>query len=218
MLDDEIQKIFPAEGIEKAIIHREGRDDIESTDFSIIGRSCVLASYKPPYYLTSATIELGNDFVYSIDEDKTKYVLLTNIEKNGNVYKFIRNDGSVITVEVLKMKDLFVQWTGFFPNLCRGEWKLFINQEDLSHLIPEEKRTKSMHIEGASYLDFDIDLDDDELDALYKKYENGLTCEEWIEDNKDWLVNLPIDKERWNELYECFKKYDFVTNTCGGCL
>ena len=39
-------------------------------------------------------------------------------------------------------------WTGKWPCLCSGEWKLIINGIDYTFVIPEEKRTQPMDTLG----------------------------------------------------------------------
>ena len=35
-----------------------------------------------------------------------------------------------------------VEWTGNYPNLCKGEWHLIIDGVDYSHIIPDNRKNK----------------------------------------------------------------------------
>lgn len=212
MLCEEIQEIVPVEGVIGGILRIEGKPDY-AVEKLTLNHSWMLCHYKDENGV-SRFFSMKDDFVHHKDA-KGEFVHLAKIEREGNVYRFFMSDGSLrCTLEITKVKDLYVQWTGFFPNLCYGKWKLFINGEDCSEMIPEDRRNHSMYIEGASVFDFDL-LDDG--DALYEKYKDGLSCEAWIEDNREWLVKLPIGEDRYGELYDEFAKNDFIRGCCGGC-
>ena len=46
------------------------------------------------------------------------------------------------------MRNIEVAWTGRYPCLCSGEWKIKIDGQDMSHLIPEEMRCSPMNTYG----------------------------------------------------------------------
>lgn len=44
--------------------------------------------------------------------------------------------------------DIKVKWTGRYPCLCFGEWKLYIDGMDKSNLIPENLKQNEMGTYG----------------------------------------------------------------------
>lgn len=46
------------------------------------------------------------------------------------------------------MSEFRAEWTGGYPCLCWGEWKLYKDNKDISHLIPEELRYCPMNTYG----------------------------------------------------------------------
>lgn len=102
-------------------------------------------------------------------------------------------------------------WTGEFPCLCHGEWKLSVDGADVSDLIPEELRYDPMYTFG-SYPHWYWDEDG------YGEWEyvtNGKKKDEWIEENAAWLGNIPADP---GDIFDAFNAADFRLNSCGGCI
>lgn len=99
------------------------------------------------------------------------------------------------------------KWSGSYPNLCSGEWMLFIDGKDMSNKIPEDYRNEPMYTNGV-YLSW----------SLRNNYEDGLKCEDWIKENKEWLDEITIDKNEQEDIYYAFQLNDWRYGSCGGCI
>ena len=40
------------------------------------------------------------------------------------------------------------EWTGKYPYLCRGKWKLFVDEKDMSDIIPGDIKYEPMMTRG----------------------------------------------------------------------
>lgn len=104
-------------------------------------------------------------------------------------------------------------WSGEWPCLCHGEWTLIMNGKDVSDKIPKNLRTSSMNTYGTySSLHFE------NWQEVFEEYNDGLRCEEWIQENKAWLNEISEDLEIQREIYEVISKQDFREGSCGGCI
>ena len=118
------------------------------------------------------------------------------------------------------------KWTGEYPSLCAGEWKLYRKYEDylddgtkvidydnISNLIPENFKYEPMYTHGVYFIwHFDSDYNEH-----FKEYADGLDFEEWCKDNETW-IHLICDPEDYRELYEAFNEHDWRYESCGGCI
>lgn len=43
------------------------------------------------------------------------------------------------------MKEISVEWTGSWPCLCHGEWKLIIDGKDMSSILPFQGEDANTH-------------------------------------------------------------------------
>ncbi len=112
------------------------------------------------------------------------------------------------------MNEYTTEWTGHYPCLCYGEWKLFRNGEDISDMIPEELRKRSMNTNGEYAMwSFGEDWSEE-----WDTYEDGLSAEEWIKENSEWLSKITEDKAEQEEIYFAFNENDFRWGSCGGCI
>lgn len=102
-------------------------------------------------------------------------------------------------------------WTGEFPRLCEGEWRLFIDGVEYSDSIPEERRYDPMYTFCTRLHWFFSDDYDEEWETVT----NGKPEKEWIKENASWLGNIPADPV---EIYNAFQKSDFRLHSCGGCI
>ena len=107
--------------------------------------------------------------------------------------------------------DISVEWTGSYPNLCRGKWMISIDKKRLSDLIHEPFNT------SGNYQSWHFD------------YTDGLNEAEWIDsvrlfdmnNLKQSLNNAGFDVNDDNlmtELYYKIQEKDFRTGSCGGCI
>lgn len=107
-----------------------------------------------------------------------------------------------------------VEWTGKWPCLCYGEWKLTINGEDKSNLIPEDRLRENMDTYG-TYRKWRFGNDYEEI---WSSYEDGMNCQDWISFNKDWLDNISTDEVIQEQLFYEFQASDWRHGSCGGCI
>lgn len=101
------------------------------------------------------------------------------------------------------------EWTGKWPCLCSGEWKLFIGDQDYSHMIPEDLRHSHMNTAG-TYSDWHFE----DWQEVFEDYEDGLEFEEWVAENP-WVRDLPASNL---DIYLSFQCQDFRPGQCGGCI
>lgn len=106
-----------------------------------------------------------------------------------------------------------VEWTGRYPSLCYGEWKISKNGEDVSHFIPEDLRHSSMGTFGTyQRWHFEAWLE------VFDSYEDGLTANHWINRNFSWICKFCRSKAEMKELYQAINKKDWRHGSCGGCI
>ena len=101
-------------------------------------------------------------------------------------------------------------WTGQYPCLCHGEWILKVDGVDVSHLIPEDRRTGHMNTRG-TYQEWRFG---DDWEEIWEDYEDGLEYNEWIAEN-EWVRELPADPY---DVYVAFSAEDWRHGSCGGCI
>lgn len=104
---------------------------------------------------------------------------------------------------------VIAEWTGSYPCLCSGVWKLFINGEDFSLLIPEELRYGEMGTYG-TYQSWHFE----NWTEVFDSYTDGLQCEEWIAANP-WVQKLPASPI---DVFYAIQAVDWRHGECGGCI
>lgn len=105
-------------------------------------------------------------------------------------------------------------WSGSYPCLCHGRWTLTIDGKDCIEKIPEKMRDEPMNTFGTySRWGFSPSWSEE-----WEEYEDGLREDEWIRENIDWLMDLPIPAEYYKHVFIAFQKEDFRTGQCGGCI
>lgn len=109
--------------------------------------------------------------------------------------------------------DIKVEWTGKWPCLCSGEWILMIDGEDKSNLIPEDLRRNEMGTYG-TYSSWHFE----NWNEVFENYQDGMSCDEWIEYNKYWLDNISTDLNIQKQLFYGFQASDWRYGSCGGCI
>lgn len=109
------------------------------------------------------------------------------------------------------MAEICATWTGKWPCLCMGEWKLYVDGKDYSEAIPKDYRTESMGTYGA-YKEWRFR---DDWDVEWSSYTDGLGKDDWIRENKGWLKDIPADP---GDIYDAFQASDFRVGSCGGCI
>jgi hypothetical protein len=111
-----------------------------------------------------------------------------------------------------KMKEIKVEWTGSWPCLCHGEWKLIIDGEDWSWIIPFQGEDADTHGTYSSW-----QFDENYLEE-WDSYEAGLDCSEWLSANADWIAKLDLNEDEARLLFEGFQESDWRHGSCGGCI
>ena len=106
-----------------------------------------------------------------------------------------------------------VKWTGKYPCLCSGEWKLYIDGNDMSDFIPEDLRRSDMGTFG-TYSSWHFE----DWMEVFEDYQDGMNCDEWIEANKDWLDKISKDVKDQQDLFYAFQSQDWRYESCGGCI
>lgn len=111
------------------------------------------------------------------------------------------------------MDKIQAEWSGCYPNLCRGKWTLIVNDEDVSDLIPEEKQDSDMNTIG-EYQHWHFE----DWKEIFTSYEDGLDKDTWIKTNKEWLDRITDNKETQEKIFYAIQKEDFRPCSCGGCI
>lgn len=118
------------------------------------------------------------------------------------------------------------EWTGGYPSLCVGEWKLYHRHEeyldngtidiwydDISNLIPEDIKHEPMYTLGV-YSSWHFDSD---YIKQFEDYTDGMNFKEWCKENESW-IHLICKSEYYKDLYEAFQQEDWRYESCGGCI
>lgn len=111
------------------------------------------------------------------------------------------------------MKNFKAEWTGSYPSLCFGVWRLYIDGKDKSDLIPEKLRRHPMDTAGMYQTWY---LEDWEV--VFENYEDGLECDDWIKENDFWISKIADCYDEKVALFKAFQDQDFRTGSCGGCI
>ena len=106
------------------------------------------------------------------------------------------------------------KWSGAFPCLCSGEWTLEVDGKDVSNLIPDDLRRNEMNTYATYY---HVSLGEDYMEE-YSDYEDGLMCDEWIEENAYWLNMITMDIQTQQDIYYAINANDWRHCSCGGCI
>ena len=101
------------------------------------------------------------------------------------------------------------EWTGKYPCLCYGEWRLTIDGVDWSNAIPTDKRSSHMNTAG-TYQEWWFE----DWNETFGSYEDGLEFEEWIVEN-EWVMSLPAAPQ---DVFCAIQTQDFRPGECGGCI
>ena len=110
------------------------------------------------------------------------------------------------------MKEIKVEWTGGYPCLCCGEWKLIIDGKDMSLTIPFQNEDAGTYGEY-SWWQFNKNYDEE-----WNSYEDGLNCSEWLSALAAWITELGLNEDEARLLFEKFQECDWRHGSCGGCI
>lgn len=104
------------------------------------------------------------------------------------------------------------KWSSEGHTLCLGHWQITYLGNNLT--LPDKQASSEMKTRGNFSWMFP---DDDE-------FIEGLTLEEWVEENIDWLVEvfelhgIPTEPEYIEYFYNAVNAQDWSCNSCGGCI
>lgn len=111
------------------------------------------------------------------------------------------------------MKKFEAEWTGSFPTLCSGVWKLCVDGKDKSNLIPNDLREYPMYTAGM----YEIWHFED-WQEVFENYNDGLECDDWIKENDSWINKVADCYDEKVALFKAFQAQDFRICSCGGCI
>lgn len=111
------------------------------------------------------------------------------------------------------MKNFKAEWTGSYPSLCFGVWRLYIDGKDKSDLIPEKLRRHPMDTAGTYQ-----SLHFENWAKVFEDYEDGLECDDWIKENDYWISGIADCYDEKKALFKAFQAQDFRMGSCGGCI
>ena len=108
------------------------------------------------------------------------------------------------------MTKYYAEWTGEYPNLCHGEWRLYRNEKELNVEIP---------FQGSPADTFGVYSEwwFENWSEVFGDYEDGLSCKEWCEEYQEWLSKIAPEQD-WNKIFEAFQENDWRYGECGGCI
>ena len=104
-------------------------------------------------------------------------------------------------------------WSGSYPNLCSGRWRLEVNGVDVTCYIPPKLRNCPMETLG-EYQSWHFE----NWNEVFESYVDGLSCNEWIEKNKYWLDIITDDIDVQTEIFNAINEEDWRYGSCGGCI
>ena len=110
------------------------------------------------------------------------------------------------------MAEWIAEWSGDYPNLCRGEWTLTRDGEDFSDYIPFRENACASTF--GTYEEWSFD---DNWSEQWTDYEAGLELDEWCEQNADWLSQI-ADESEWEDIFLAFQEKGWRSGSCGGCI
>jgi len=110
------------------------------------------------------------------------------------------------------MKEITVEWTGSFPNLCAGSWLITIGGVLID--LPEDVKNAPMGIHN-TYPTWGFT---ENWDEEWTDYEDGDTYKEWLTRHSNWLKPLKLTNEELEILFVELQIKDWRHNSCGGCI
>lgn len=104
-------------------------------------------------------------------------------------------------------------WSGSYPCLCFGEWTLIVGGKNVSDKIPKNLKNSSMNTYG-KYQSWYFE----NWSEVFEDYVDGLNCNDWIAENKEWLDDISTDISIQREIFDAINEQDFRSRSCGGCI
>ena len=106
------------------------------------------------------------------------------------------------------------KWTGVYPTLCFGTWKLYKDNEDISDKIPADIREDEMNTFG----EYEYWAFDDDYMEYWTPYKNGLETDDWIKENDYWLNDITTNYSEKVQIFNAINAEDWRHGSCGGCI
>ena len=103
------------------------------------------------------------------------------------------------------------KWTGEYPNLCYGEWKLYVNGKISDIEIPFQYHPANT-LNSYSKWGFD-----DQWSEYWESYIDGMDCIDWCKKYSDYLTQIAPESD-WPTIFEAFQENDWRHGQCGGCI
>ena len=115
------------------------------------------------------------------------------------------------------MLDVRVEWTGDWPRRCKGRWIFEVDGKDYRYLLPfaNDDGFDLPADTFGTYECWDMDSDGE---REWFHYENGLDIEDWIDQNREWLMIISPHEEEWDDIFYAFQEHDWRFKECGGCV
>lgn len=117
-------------------------------------------------YAGEDTVEIDTAYITSVRHYRNKKVIV------------IKNSNELMDIALYyeKFKVAVAEWSGSWPCLCAGWWRLTVNGVDCTNKIPYQKRNKPMDTYGT----YSRWFFGDHWDEQWEEYEEGLEADEWI--------------------------------------
>lgn len=113
--------------------------------------------------------------------------------------------------------DVRVEWTGDWPRKCKGRWIFEVDGKDYRYLLPfaNDDGFDLPADTAGTYECWDMDP---EGEREWYHFENGLDIDDWIDQNRDWLLVITPHEEVWDDIFYAFQAVDWRFKECGGCV
>lgn len=133
------------------------------------------------------------------------------------------------------------EWTGEFPNLCMGHWRLFKDGSEVKNVrIPFNGYIEITDENAGQFEDDDVlrgfvaetfGGECAETEGVYSfytfdncwndeshSYSDGFDCESWCDEYSEWLSQIDPEGTEREAIFKAFQKNDWRRGSCGGCL